>query len=147
METSSWILRIVVIVVIIILLISAVAGINASGSKSTASSRLIDPSKLPVPRGAYGVVQSVNSVQPIIGCEPSGTAISNKLQPCTFSEVPSLNAAMQLCDVHIKVCDGFVYSPNTKTVNFIDTRQQLKSNTTSNTGWDAYIRQYPRSYT
>ena len=147
MNTSSWTVRIVVIVVIIILIIGAVTGINASGSKSTGSSRLIDPSKLPVPRGAYGVVQSVNPVQPIVGCEPSGTGISNKLQPCTFSGVPSLNAAMQLCDVHVKVCAGFIYSPSTKTVNFVDTRQQLKSNTTSNTGCDSYVRQYPTSYT
>ena len=146
MKTSSWTFRIIVIIVIIFVIIATITGINASGSKSTGSSRLIDPSKLAVPRGAYGVIQSVNSVQPIIGCERSGTGISNKLQPCTFSEVPSLNAAMQLCDVHIKVCDGFVYSPNTKTVNFIDTRQQLKTNANSNTGWDAYIRQYPKTF-
>jgi len=147
MKTSSWTVRIIVIIVIIFVIIAAITGINASGSKSTGSSRLIDPSKLPVPRGAYGVVQSVNPVQPIVGCEPSGTGVSNKLQACTFSGVTNLSAAMQLCDVHVKVCDGFIYSPNTKTVNFVDTRQQLKSNTASNTGWDAYVRQYPKSYT
>jgi hypothetical protein len=136
-------IAIITVIIIIIAVILMTLGLLMIRNRTA---RLVDPSKLPVPRGAYGVVQSVNSVQPIIGCERSGTGISNKLQPCTFSGVPSLNAAMQLCDVHVKVCDGFIYSPNTKTVKFVDTRQQLKTNTASNTGWDAYIRQYPKSF-
>jgi hypothetical protein len=140
--SSIWIV-IIIITIIIIVVILMTLGFLIIKSRTA---RLIDPSKLPVPRGAYGVVQSVNSVQPIIGCEPSGTGISNNLQPCTFSGVASLNAAMQLCDIHIKMCDGFIYSPGTKTVNFVNTRQKLVTNTNSNTGWDAYIRQYPKSY-
>ena len=137
---STWMIVIIIIIAVTLMTL----GFLIIRNRTT---RLIDPSKLPVPRGAYGVVQSVNSIQPIIGCEPSGTGISNKLQACAFSGVPSLNAAMQLCDVHVKVCDGFIYSPNTKTVNFVDTRKQFKTNINSNTGWDAYIRQYPKSFT
>jgi hypothetical protein len=137
--SSTWIIVIIITITIAVTLGSLII--------KSRTARLVDPNKLPVPRGAYGVVHSVNPVQPIIGCEPSGTGISNKFQACTFSGVTSLNAAMQLCDVHVKICDGFIYSPNTKIVNLVDTRQQLKTNTTSNTGWDAYVRQYPKSFT
>jgi hypothetical protein len=138
--TSPWIGLLVVVVVVILILTLSLIVFKHSCSK------LVDPSKAASTRGAYGVIQSVSPTTAVIGCDPSGTGNSNNLQFCAFNGVTSLSDAIKLCDIHVKVCDGFIYSPNTQTVNFVDTRHAFRSNTMTNTGWDAYIRQYPRSY-
>ena len=138
--TPPWIVVLVLVVVMIFILTVTTVLFK------TSSSRLVDPTKVASTRGAYGVIQSVNPTTAVIGCDPTGTGNSNNLQVCSFKGVTSLSDAIGLCDIHVKVCDGFVYSPSTQTVNFVDTRQSFRSNTTTNTGWDAYIRQYPRSY-
>lgn len=135
---SPWI-AVLVVVVILILAVTAILF-------KTSTSRLIDPGKAASARGAYGVIQSVNPTTAVIGCDSAGTGHSDNLQVCSFKGVASLSDAIVLCDIHVKVCDGFVYSPTTQTVNFVDTRQSLRSNTMTNTGWDAYIRQYPRRF-
>jgi hypothetical protein len=138
--TPPWIAVLVLVVVMIFIL--TVTTIRFK----TCTSRLVDPTKAPLTRGAYGVIQSVNSTMAVVGCDPSGTGNSDNLQVCSFKSVTSLSDAIALCDTHVKVCDGFVYSPSTQTVNFVDTRRSFRSNTTTNTGWDAYIRQYPRRF-
>lgn len=92
----------------------------------------IDPSQCPTVNSDFGV--SPNTVANILNqCGPEGDS------SCTFTNITSLAAAVDICNQNANLCTLFVYSAVTATMSIADPT----STTTPSSGVDLYRRQYP----
>ena len=87
--------------------------------------------------GEFGVLPSTTGNKILSKCGQSN------IDPCTFTEVDSLEEAILICHQNLDICGAFSYSPQgvngftTGTMNIID----LRGGFSENPVYDTYIQQ------
>ena len=102
--------------------------------------------------GNYAVIPNVLStgLKLQTTCSGSGTADGQVgTQNCNFNGVEDLYQAIDICNQYTftgaqsyATCDGFIYNPSNKTINFINTQYPITSSSTdSTTNGNVYLKQ------
>ena len=116
------------------------------------NSETVEPQNAPKILGSYAVIPNVPSsnlkLQPT--CSGSGTSDGQVgTQNCNFNGVEDLFQAITICNQYTftgtqsyATCDGFVYNPEAKTLNFINTQYPIVSDTKDSTAnGNVYLKQ------
>lgn len=93
------------------------------------TAELIEPDRCPFVTGSYGVNPGT------IGRTLFVCGQDSKSE-CIFNSIPDVASATKLCNSYLNVCKAFSYSPNAKSVRFVDAAA-----TNGSTFYDTYILQ------
>jgi len=123
---------------IIVLLI--ITNIIFYAGKSNFQNEYLHISKVPKLKGEFAVHPSISSenLTVVSLCsEQGGGQLGNSL--CSFSNVKTLQEALDICNRYIVICNNFIYNQEYKTVMFVETPQEWIS--INKTKLDSYSRQ------
>lgn len=118
------------IIISVILLLALIVGTFLYFKQS---SELIYPKECPIVSGAFSTNPGKIGLGIVYQCGVNSTG------ECTFSNINSLSAAIDLCNQYLMVCSAFSYNPKSGNVIFINPTKTLSNST----NYDTYISQYP----
>lgn len=107
-------------------------------------SSYIAPAKCPVVKSSYASLPNVNpntiNIISQCGVNPDG---SNGTQACTFSGITNIFDAQAICNKYsTSVCGGFIYSPSTAIMSFINSSVPITQDTVASVNnEDVYLKQ------
>ncbi len=118
----------------------------------TKSSESIKPENAPKILGSYAVIPNVNNsnLKLQTTCSGSGTADGQiGTQNCNFNGIEDLFQAIEICNKYTfndaqgyATCNGFIYIPSNKTMNFINTQYPITNENTDNiTNGNVFLKQ------
>ena len=116
------------------------------------NSETIKPENAPKILGSYAVIPNVvsSNLKLQTTCSGSGTADGQVgTQNCNFNGIEDLFQAINICNQYTfngsqsyATCNGFIYNPDVKTLNFINTQYPIVSSSTdSTTNGNVYLKQ------